>query len=359
MADNIGSLAVQLSLDALLFSQGLDKSTKEGAAFAASITKTFAGIGAGVAVGGSLVDGAKGLYDAYKSGLHEIVETGEEVHKLGTSFEGLAALQLLAGSDAERMTKSFEHLSAKLAEMKIKGGDATAPLDALHLKLSDLADKPFEQKLGLIVDKIQALGDASDRNYFAKELLGLREGPAIVEKIKEGTLGIADAVAQIKSHGNILNEKDFESALAAEKSIKEMESTFNRIKLSLISEFAPVMKNVADGVADMTGKANGKDAFKGLGDAAKEFLKGLTKGLIIVSKVIGGIVDDVQAAVAKLPQSKESSSGLTGGLFGTKEGGFFAPPKGGVFDSLFGKLFESVNKSVADGDARQGFRTPQ
>ncbi len=64
---------------------------------------------------------------------------------------------------------------------------------------------------------------------------------------------IADAIERIRAHGGIgFDAKDVAAALDAQRSIKEMENSFNRIKLTLVSELAPVVKQVADWIANVT-----------------------------------------------------------------------------------------------------------
>jgi hypothetical protein len=274
---NIGNLAVQLSLDAALFASGLDRATKEGAAFASTITKTFAGIGAGVAGLEAVGGGAAALYQGYKSSLDSIIEQGREAKKLGVSLEALGGINLLLGKDSEVAGRSFEHFSAHLAKAAAGSVDAMKPFRQLGLDAKSLADASFDKSLGSTLDKLNMLG-AGNRNNLAKELFG-REGPSIIADMEKGSQGIADAIASIKKHGGIgIDDKDVQAALEASRAITEMENSFGRIKLTLVSELAPVVKNIADWTSDTAGVAGG-GLRKGFHDAAATLVEGLGKAV--------------------------------------------------------------------------------
>jgi hypothetical protein len=330
---NIGNLAVQLSLDAALFASGLDRSTKDGQAFAGHITKIFSGIGAGIAGAEAIGGGAAGLYGGLKSGLHEMAAAGQEAHKLGISLESLASLQLLAGDNAEGLGHAMVRLGANMSKAAQGGKEAAKPFEQLGLSVQQLEAMAPDQAFGAVLDKINLLAKAGDKGNVAKELFG-REGLSIIEKFERGTISINETMAQIKAHGGVgFDMKDAKGALEAEKSIHEMESSFNRIKLSLISEFSPLVKQVADGIAGMVSKAGGKGAFQGLADSARQFLKGLTAGMITVAGAVGKIVANLQITTDMLRGSKDG------------KGGWFDPKGRGDADWL-GGLFDPKSNSV-------------
>jgi hypothetical protein len=274
---NIGNLAVQLSLDAALFSSGLDRATKEGKAFASSITKTFAGIGAGVAGLEAVGGGATALYEGYKSSLDSIIQQCREANKLGVSLEALGGINLLLGKDSEIAGRAFEHFSAHLAEAAAGSTEAAKPFHQLGLEAKALAGSAFDKTLGSTLDKLNTLS-AGNRNDMAKELFG-REGPSIVADMEKGSKGIEAAIASIKAHGGIgITNKDVQAALEASRSITEMENSFGRIKMTLTAELAPVVKSIADWTSNAAGAAGG-GLRKGFHDAAVTLTDGLSKAV--------------------------------------------------------------------------------
>jgi hypothetical protein len=351
---NIGSLAVQLSLDAALFASGLDRSTKQGRDFASTITKTFAGIGAGVAGIEGIGGFGEGLYGGLKSGIGEMVGMGDEAKKLGVSLTAVAALQSLAGDKAESFSHAMFHMETELGKAAHGSELAVKPFADLRLEAGELAAMKPEQAFGRIADKLNALGNASDKAEHIKDIFG-KGGLDSIGVIDRGLNGINETMNKIDAHGGVgFDMKGVEQAKQAEISIHELESTFNRLKLSLISEFTPTITKVADGIADMVGKAGGgKAAFKSLADGAKNFLIGLTEGMITIAESIGGIVDNIKTATDMLPGAKKLDDyippeddyrgiqGLWKTLNDIRTGDIFKFREKGDFDSL------NENKGVA------------
>ena len=198
-----------------------------------------------------------GIYEFFKSGTDEIVRQGMAAHRVGTSLESMAAMELLAGNQAEQLNHSLVMLSRRMSEAASGGAEARGVFQRLGLDPSTLSSMPFDQAFGRILDSINGLSSAADRANIGEKMFG-REGVDLLERFRAGSVGIQQAIAEIKAHGGVgFTENDFRNVLDAQRSLKEMESTFSRIKLSLVSEFAPVVKNVADWIADISGPTGG------------------------------------------------------------------------------------------------------
>ena len=308
MADNIGNLAVQLSLDAVAFSQGLDASAAKFKQFEAEGRRvaldvqtpdekyateigrlqqllaggaisqtTFArataqakmeldaatvstgllsgameGLEAAASVAAAAVAAVAipfvavgaGLYWA-KGGIDDLAELGRESAKLGIETEKLSALQFAAGRSGGTMTTSLEHLNRSLAEAASGSKEARDKFAKFGLDGKALANMGLEGALLAIADRFHDVANGAFRAQLSEELMGRGAGE-LIPLLAKGAAGIRELEASGGKLGAIFSDDDVAKAAMAQRSLDDIGRTFKGIQESVGVGIAPYITAAAN-----------------------------------------------------------------------------------------------------------------
>ena len=232
-------------------SQGQEafKKTEAAAAKAAGgISRSFAGIGKGIAAGlaGYLTaQGAQQLFTRIQTALDHFDDLGDAAERLGTSAKFLvqwgAALNA-AGGDMEAFNTSIEEFQGKIGAVIGNIGKTKATqsaLSALGISRADIAAAgDLEQKLLLIADGLAQVTDRATRAAIADKL-GLRP---LLPLLEQGADGVKKLAGQFEGLGNAAQQGvDATGGLADQ--VKTLQAELTIREDNLFVQLGPYLAN--------------------------------------------------------------------------------------------------------------------
>jgi hypothetical protein len=204
----IANLAVSLTAKIGNFEKGFKKAQRIAKKFSKDLTrhvKTISRYGLAIAGIATAAIGAM-----VKSQLSAIDSTSKLARTLGLSTEELAGYQHainLAGGDTDGMNKSIIKMNRTIADAA--GGLSTAirELDRVGVSVEDLAELSTDQRIKLLADRYDSIGDAAGRASFLLNVFG-RSGTAVGTLFEEGAEGIAKAQKEADALGITFSKID-------------------------------------------------------------------------------------------------------------------------------------------------------
>jgi len=199
----------------------------------------------GIAVVGAAVIGAAvGIFRF----VQKTTETIDALNKLATatgiSIEELQRLEFAAGQSGaktEDLTRGIRRLNQNLAD--IAGGGGKAAKDALAelgLTFEDLQGLPIEDKLGLIGDRINLLGDDIAAVTLSARIFGEEAGPRLQSLLKEGTAGIKELGAE----ANFLTQEQADKASAFQDQLGETQNQLKGVFQGIAVDLLPAISEL-------------------------------------------------------------------------------------------------------------------
>jgi len=180
--------------------------------------------------------------------------------RVGGSLEKLSQQTGIAVSELSQVTSAgqlagvaFEDVAGSIEELQIRLGEAaqdgTGPLSEALKKLGldarELSETPLPERLGLIADRLNALPNASDRQFLSDEIFG-GDAFKIAPLLQQGSKGIDQFVAKAEKLGIVISDK---SAKAAEKFNVAMRTLKLQVTAGAVAvgeALAPVLDKVSD-----------------------------------------------------------------------------------------------------------------
>lgn len=217
-ASVIGALRVNLGLDSAQFSRGLTQAQKS----AAAAGRQFLGF-AGVATAAMAAVSAKAL-----AGARDIDVLAKGARRIGSSVEGLQALQLAAGEMGVSIDSLTENVQTMNREIQKGSAGAVTALEDLRLSASDLSGLDADKKMAIIADRVRDLGLNADEASVVMQGLGIRSREMVLAVMSGGD-AFRDARRDVADYGISISEIDAAAIEAANDKIG---------RLGLISQYA-------------------------------------------------------------------------------------------------------------------------
>jgi len=199
----------------------------------------------GIAVVGAAVIGAAvGIFRF----VQKTTETIDALNKLATatgiSIEELQRLEFAAGQSGaktEDLTRGIRRLNQNLADIASGGGKAAKDaLAELGLTFEDLQGLPIEDKLGLIGDRINLLGDDIAAVTLSARIFGEEAGPRLQSLLKEGTAGIKELGAE----ANVLTQEQADKASAFQDQLGETQNQLKGVFQGIAVDLLPAISEL-------------------------------------------------------------------------------------------------------------------
>lgn len=182
--------------------------------------------------------------DGIAKAAKRIGATAEETSALAYALE-------LSGTSLKESEAGFTKFNTLLADAANGSKSAQETLAQLGLTAEDFAGKSLVERLELIADKINAIGDINQRNALLKDMFG-KSGVNLAPFFMEGAAGIKSMVDEAKKLGLVLSEDDAKKAEQLNDAIGRMMTSFKVIAMRIGSVLAPAVTNLANRIAAAT-----------------------------------------------------------------------------------------------------------
>jgi hypothetical protein len=271
VSQTIGNLATILSASDQGFSVLMDSAAEklrkvnkatESAGAATGKGGLFSNLGS--VAGGGLITGAiqgglSSLTSLVEHSFESVAALGHLSDRLGTSTELIQSLHLVAeqaGVGVEELDISLERLNRRLGEAQTKAGQTDAVMTQLGITQEEIAGLNFEQFLGIVADRFQAMGDSAQKAYLAQELFG-RGGVRLVGFLSQGRAGIEAARHELEALGISISRMDATRVEKAQAALAKMKMILEGIGQQIAIELAPLIEGAAEKFSDWVKQAGG------------------------------------------------------------------------------------------------------
>ncbi|HEY0941892.1 MAG TPA: hypothetical protein VGE08_17500 [Steroidobacter sp.] len=253
----VASLLVSIGADV----SGLQQGGRQGAKamddlgrHAKELSTKMAALGAAAAAAGAAV--VAGLV---KSGMENIDTQAKLARSLGSTIDGLRALQLAsgeAGVQQQELSGAMKQLNARLGEAQRGTGEARKALDILGLSAQSLAQMDTDARMAAVADRVRELGLSTSQTGDLLRKMGI-ESLSMVDFMRQGGDAIRKARDDVKAFGLGLSEVDGAKIEATRDALARVGLTMESIRNHLALAFAPMLKELADRFNELAKENNG------------------------------------------------------------------------------------------------------
>jgi len=236
MSSVIGTLRVNLGLDAVEFQNGLRKSNAGLSKFAKSAGIAMAAVAAAAVTGlAVLTKESLGVIDEQTKLAKSLLTTTKSVQVMARAGE-------LAGVSMSGIEQASKDLQRRLSEASLGGGPAVAMLKMLGLSAEELIALPLDKRIATINKAITDLVPAAGRAAVAAKLFG-EEGSIAISRIDPKT--IAQATSEVDAFGVAVSEVDAAAIERANDAMSAIGLAAKGFGNQLAAFLAPVLESVA------------------------------------------------------------------------------------------------------------------
>lgn len=295
----IANLAVSLTARIGSFQKGFARARKTVMRFAGDLARhtlnivKFGAAMAAVAVGGLL---------ALARGQADIIDSISKTSRvLGLSTEELAGYGHaidLAGGDQEGFNKAIIRMNRTIADAESGLSTANRELERAGLNVEQLAGLSTDERIKLLADRYNSIGDAADRASFLMNIFG-RQGKAVGTLFEQGAAGIEAAQKEAEKLHLTFNDLDGRQVEEANDAMTRLRSLITGIARRVAIQLAPYIQMAADKLRAMG-------------------MAGEGMGMIVVNafnwimKAVGKVADMIELVKAGWFAFEAAISGTTG-----------------------------------------------
>lgn len=235
----IANLAVSVTARIGGFEKGIKRAVKIASRFASDLAghiKTILKYGAAiVAVGAYAVTRwVKGQFEMIDAAL-------KQARFLGLTTQQLLAYQYaldLAGGDQESFNKSITRMNRSIADAQSGSKKAAQEFGRVGIKVEELAGLSTDQRIKMIADRYNSIGDAAARASFLMTIFG-RSGQAMGTLMEQGAKGIESAFEEFKKISPLFDDLDATKIEMANDAITKLKWVISGAARVLAFELSP------------------------------------------------------------------------------------------------------------------------
>jgi hypothetical protein len=252
----IANLAVSLTARIGNFEKGFKKATRVAKRFSSDLSKHVKTISkyafaiASVALGG--------LSILVKGQLSAIDATSKLSRTLGLSTEELAGYQYaasLAGVESDALDKGITKMNRTVADAVDGLSTAKLALDKAGLSVKDLSGLSTDQRIKLLADRYNSIGDAATRASFLMNIFG-RAGIGIGNLFEQGAEGIREAQLEAERLGLTFSNFDARGVEEANDALTRIKAVVTGIARRIAVQLAPFIQVISERFRDFALEAN-------------------------------------------------------------------------------------------------------
>lgn len=268
------------------------KELGEGAKGATKDTKGLSdGLGKNLALGAAaaaaaIAAAAVAIFNFVNETTTAIDKTNKLATSLGLPIEELQRLEFAAGQsgvEAEKLKAGILKVNTALLDLKNGTGAAIEPLGDLGLGLKDLENLTTTERIGLIGERLQEIGDDAERSALSAKIFGEEAGPAMASLLAEGREGLkrlGDAAQ------NVVTQEDADRASEFQDRMGELTSFVEGLAQTIALELLPPVLEVIEGLQSWIGE---NQAF---------IDTGIDVVLTLLADIFNAVMQEVQLLVA-------------------------------------------------------------
>lgn len=251
----VANLVINVAANTTGFSRGLSKGRGDLKTFTASVKNAQRAMSSFIpALAGGFTAGAfvKGIRDS----INRIDELGKTASKLGVGTAALGGLQHAAnqtGVATATLNMAMQRMVRRVSEAAKGTGEAKDAIKELGLDAAALAALSPDQQMFRIADAMSKVGSQGDRVRLAMKLFD-SEGVSLVNTLALGSKGMQDMISEAKRLGIAVDENVAKQAAAANDAIDRMTKSLQGMANSIMSELAPAITAIADGLQSVFAK---------------------------------------------------------------------------------------------------------
>lgn len=246
---NVFELFAKIGLDTSEYDKGLENAESSASNFGTAL-KNGVGVAAGVttaaiaATATATVAGTKAFVD----GVSSVAEYGDRIDKMSQklnmsaeSFQEWDFILQHAGTSIDSMQASIKTLSSA-AET---GNEA---FEKLGLTEEQIAAMSGEELFEATITALQNVEDETERTYLAGQLLG-RGATELGALLNMSASDVEEMKTQVHELGGVLSDDAVKDAAQFQDSLQNMQTAFDGMKNSMLTQFLPSFSTVMDGLA--------------------------------------------------------------------------------------------------------------
>jgi hypothetical protein len=197
------------------------------------------------AVAGTVI-GLKKLISSTVTYGDAIGKTGD---KLGINVEKLQEYQFAAersGVSTETLNMALQRFGRRVGEAAKGTGEAKQALIDMGIEVKDKLTgriKTVEELLPQVADHLANLTSAEERNALAMKLFD-SEGVALVNMLKEGSLGLEEFTKRFRELGGVMSEEQVRNAEKFKDATKDLSAAWVGLRNDAIGPLIPKMTNL-------------------------------------------------------------------------------------------------------------------
>lgn len=193
--------------------------------------------------------GSAGIGLLVRNQMKAIDSTAKFSDRLNIQVEEMTALHRIterSGSSKERLNKSLEAMSRRIADAAKGTGEAQDALKALNVDAKELNEMGLAQQFELISNRMQGVATANERASIAADLMS-RQGIGLLTTMKSlDQDGLQPTIARLEETGEAFDRVDAAKVEQANDAITEMQGALTGVTTQLTIQLAPIITGVAD-----------------------------------------------------------------------------------------------------------------
>lgn len=276
-------------------------------------------LGRRVAIAGTAAAGAIfGVASSTAAAGDDVAKTAD---KLGIGIERLQEYQYAAersGVGTEAFNTSLQRMVRRVAEAANGSGEAQGALEELGLSATALASMSPDEQLNHIADAMANVENQGDRVRLAMKFFDT-EGVAMVNMLRDGSLGLQQYAEDARRVGYILSEQSARDAEAFQDSLLDTQLSLVGLKNIIGSALMPVVSDMMGRFTDWL--AENRDQVRLWADQFAQRLGDAVPVIAELASGVGSVVSTVGSAVgrtAELVGGFDNLVMIVGGLFAAK-----------------------------------------
>lgn len=232
----------------------------------------------GVAVAAMGVAAAGALVLMVKNTLSSVDEQAKLARQLGGTIDGLRGLQIAAedaGVDTGALASSLGRFQAVLGEAERGTGTAVGALNQLGLSAQELSALDIDERLALIIERMEGLGLSATQSADVLRQFGIRNAE-VLRLVQQGADVLRASRAEVDAFGLSISSVDASAIERANDAMGRISRVVEVFATRMTVALAPALELVSNWLNELT-RQNG-----GWRDSAEYASEAIVNGLIAV-----------------------------------------------------------------------------
>lgn len=239
----------------------------------------------------------------------EIAKTAATLGLTGEKLQELRHAASLAGVQQETLTNALHRFSRGMGESDDEVSSFQRALGRLGLRMSELKRLNFDEQIKTVSDRLNMMGDATQRNSIAFELFG-RTGIRAVNFLSQGRTELERLANEARKLGLILSEDTLKKAEEANDEFDRIGSALRTAGVNIAVGFLPAIQSIRDLVTDQAFQSGVRNISSGIADLIRILVENKDK-VIVAATAFAGL-----KLGAALGGTMGRQGAITGGILG-------------------------------------------